>query len=301
MKTSAYPLSYLLLWLCLSVLSCSKPATFLPQEGPPPLPPAECAVVSDTLATCRATRMVKDSCAQAWLKIWMDHDRGKQGFGATYQEEGIIFPNTDIQTLLDGCPTCTGVRVYFGFAYTGSDSVLSMILVNLNDQCDDVYGSRGVHKSSGLLYKSTRDSFPRFIDQRTAETHVWGWKNLFGDTASYGFKNFTMVSAYNYRREVMRNLATPPGYGVAFKIGVHAVEQNELFYYDLKSPAWVHDILIQAVDTNHRRISPYFNFAMPCPRFCGNIHLDPVASAQALNPTASSRKALASEGVAMTR
>ena len=300
MKTSAYLLSYLLLWLCLSALSCSTPGTFLPQVVPPPLPPPECALVSDTAATCRSTRMVKDSCADAWLKIWMDHDRGKQGFGATYLEEGIVFPNTDIQKLLDGCPACTGVRVYFGFEYVDSDSVLSMILVNLNAQCDDVYGGRGVHRSSGLLYKSTRDSLPRFIDYQTAEMHVLGWRNLFGETPVPGFENFTMVSAYNYKREVMRNLATS-SYGVAFKIGVHAVEQSEFFYYDLKNPAWVHDILIQAVDTNHRRLSPYFNFAMPCPRFCGNTHLDPVASPQALNPTAASRTAPAPEDVAMRR
>ena len=181
MKKPHFPhLFWLTLLLCLLGLACSKKAdsALSTQVQPPPMNVCYQQSARDVLACC-SDRLVRDSCAYDWLHQWTRYYQGAQGFGHTYDSAGIVIPNLPIQELLGLCPACTGVRVYFGFEFKDGDSLLSVMLVNLDSNCNDVYVHIGSALDGGILYQSSQETEPRLISRDSAALHAKAWDNLF--------------------------------------------------------------------------------------------------------------------------
>lgn len=254
---------------------CSAPTAPLPASMATPLL-IDCArqphLPSNGHQPCSADRAVKDSCATAWQDAWNLNWKYQQGFGHTYTDSSFMLPDDSVQKLLEMCPSCETVRIYFGFEWTGEDSVLSVILVNVDTSCNDVYLGKGPDHAAAILYKSAREESSRFIPQDEARQSVAYWDGLFGSDMPEGFRGFKKINAYNYRRQVVASLVDQPEDLLAVYFSVHEVTQQDQWYL-LSNEAYVHDLLLQAVTREHIHMSDFMDFAMPCPRFCGDKSL----------------------------
>lgn len=267
-----------LLIICLlgTLLSrCSAPTAPLPASMETP-PLVDCALPPPTPSngnpTCSADRPVKDSCAAAWQDAWNLNWKYQQGFGHTYTDSSFILPDDSVKKLLSMCPSCETVRIYFGFEWTGEDSVLSVILINADTLCNDVYLGNGPEHAKAILYKSALEGSSRFISFDTARRYATNWGHLFGSDMPAGFRGFKKINAYNYRRQVVASLVDQPEDLLAVYFSVHEVTKQDQWYL-LSNEAFVHDLLLQAVTREHIHLSDYMDFAMPCPRFCGDKSL----------------------------
>jgi hypothetical protein len=254
---------------------CSAPTATLPASMETP-PLIDCALPPpaspNIRPTCSADRAVKDSCAIMWVNAWNKTWKYKQGFGHTYADSSFILPDDSVRKLLDMCPSCETVRIYFGFEWTGEDSVLSVILVNADTLCNDVYLGNGPEHAKAILYKSALEGSSRFISLDMAKQHAINWASLFGSDMPDGFHGFQEINAYNYRRHAVAALVDRPDDFLAVNFSVHEVVQQDQWYL-LSKTAYVHDLLLQAVTVEHTHLSNFMDFAMPCPRFCGDKSL----------------------------
>lgn len=278
MKKSNFPyLFWLPLLSCLIGLACSPKADSMPETQLLSLDSDDCYFPDLTeMLTCCSDRKVKDSCAYKWLHQWTDTYQGAQGFGKTYSPGGIVMPNLAVQRLLSLCPTCTGVRAYFGFEFKDGDSLLSLMLVNVDSNCNDVYVPSDTEQDGGILYQSSREAEPRLIPRDSASLHAHAWDNLFSSTApNTPFSGFTAVRAYNYKRSMLNDLVSVGKYTTAFQLAVHEVRQSNPYYAfsETITITRVHDILLQQHNLKGGPEGAYIDFAMPCPNFCGDKNL----------------------------
>lgn len=270
MKKSYSPRIWHLLLLCLFSWACGpKIDTGLPPKT------ADCStsIVPKDRLSCCSDRGVSEDCANQWLQTWTQTYQAAQGFGATYPAQGYVLANTSVQELLALCPACSGVRVYFGFEYRDGDSLLCMMVVNLDSNCNDVYAPANLAENSGILYLSSQASERRYISRDSAELIAAAWESLFAPTdPAPGFEGFALIQAYNYARSVIDSLTAAKNDSITFQIAVHNVPVNDPVYM-LDDSALVQDILVQRLTGNGDAIGEYFDFAMPCPNFCGKLNL----------------------------
>lgn len=288
----------LLLSTVISLVACQPQTSNVPPADPladskPLGGPKDCAYsTSPTLTTCASDTRVMEgpNCARGWCALWAAYTPAF-GLDSTISKN-VRIPLTTVSQLMEACPSCNTLRLYFGIHIENDHELLSMMLVNVDSaHCEDVYiAVKDGSKNDGILRaycQADGGQSVAFIDKAQAELEATNWILKFpvrdpishepfaGDSAVIPVYSYTHPSSTfaNYIRlnTAKEVILSPAMYPIQFP-------QDDNFAWAKGTPigskCMAPLILISdMVDGNMHT----YDIARPCPRLCPAEYLGQIS------------------------
>jgi len=221
----------------------------------------------------------EDTCTDSGYQIYMETATiWEQSWAAVYNtsenplHEKRWFSKADLDALWDMDPSAEDVRLYYCLI-DSSDVIPSLAMVNIN-LCDDVTDCE-----IPCVLISEIDGSQYFVTAQTASQYTKNWR----DRSIDQLEVHTPVYAYNYSQEEIANLMDANSLekqGIWVKYGLRTLGPGDTnLYTETKEPA--NDTITGSIvycnviygDDPGKNVRQYFDFALPCPRFCGGSGL----------------------------